>query len=143
MNKSFKGLLTDGEQKRIRLSTKKGEIGYKIVKFQGIGNNPGGQNPESLLKLSKYEQDTIDGTINFDDPSLLGIVYWQGGATAGDTPQDMTIIFDNMIFNQDIFITHHEAHGSQSCNYYIELEQIRLSKDEAAVATLKDMRGRE
>ena len=143
MKKTFKGLLADGQQQKIRLSTNNGEMGYRVVKFQGIGNNPGGQNPESLLTLTRYKQSTIDGTINFDNPSILGIVYWQGGATAGDTPQDMTIIFDDKIVNQDIFISHHEAHGNQSCNYYVELEQVKLSKDEAAISTLVDMRGRE
>jgi hypothetical protein len=33
--------------------------------------------------------------------------------------------------------------GGVACNYYLELEEIKLSEHEAAVATLKDMRGRE
>lgn len=147
MIKSFRGLLADGEQETIRLSTNNGLTGYRINKFQAIGDNPSGQNSESLLKLYKYEQldsagdPDVTGTINFDDGTLLGVVYWQGGATAGDTPQDMVIIFDNEIFNQDIFITHHEGHGSQNCNYYLELEQVKLDLSEATAATLKDMRG--
>ena len=38
MNKTFKGLLADQEIKTIRLSTKDGLTGYKIVKFQSIIN---------------------------------------------------------------------------------------------------------
>ena len=46
-----------------------------------------------------------------------------------------------MTFNQDIYITCYST--DNKINYYIELEQVPLSKDEATVATLKDMRGRE
>jgi len=53
----------------------------------------------------------------------------------------MTIIFDKEIFNQDIYITHTEAAGSAlACNYYIELEQVKLDLSENTVATLKDIR---
>ena len=145
MKKSFRGLLAHEGQDTIRLSTNNGLTGYKITKFQGIGETPAGSNSESLLKLYKYKQDTITEDINFEDGTLLGIVYWQGGATAGDTPQDMIIIFDNEIFNQDIYITHYESHegagAKYNCNYYLELEQVKLDQSEATVATLKDMRG--
>jgi len=49
-------------------------------------------------------------------------------------------IFDNEIFNQDIFVTYTTGQGGQKINYYLELEQIRLNVDEATVATLKDIR---
>ena len=45
-----------------------------------------------------------------------------------------------MTFNQDIFISAAELVGSLPINYIIELEQVKLSRDEATVATLKDMR---
>ena len=48
---------------------------------------------------------------------------------------------DNVIFNQDIFVTIKAQAGTDPCNYYIELEQMKLAQDEAAVATLTDMRG--
>ena len=52
------------------------------------------------------------------------------------------VLFDNKKFNQDIFVTHKNLHGDASpCNYYVELEQFKLSVDEASVATLRDMRG--
>ena len=52
-----------------------------------------------------------------------------------------TTIFDNEIFNQDIYITFRDIGGAtQSCNYYIELETIRLDLNENTVATLKDIR---
>ena len=49
-----------------------------------------------------------------------------------------TIIFDQEIFNQDIYITCASTDGA--INYYIELEVMDLALDEATVATLKDVR---
>ena len=46
-----------------------------------------------------------------------------------------------MKFNQDIFVTCDTGSTSgESCNYYIELEQIKLDLNENTVATLKDIR---
>ena len=50
------------------------------------------------------------------------------------------VIFDNEIFNQDIYITHTDNKNAESINYYIELEQIKLDLNQNTVATLKDIR---
>ena len=51
MIKSYKGSLPDGGQDRIRLATIKGKVGYRIVKFQIIAEEPfGGANSEHLVK---------------------------------------------------------------------------------------------
>ena len=60
-------------------------------------------------------------------------------AAAQTYPEDMTIIFDNMVFNQDIYITAKAEQGT-NVNYYIELEATKLALDENTVATLKDIR---
>ena len=51
-------------------------------------------------------------------------------------------MFDKEIFNQDIYITHHNQHDTDTsaCNYYIELEQVKLDLSENTVATTKDIR---
>ena len=41
------------------------------------------------------------------------------------------------------YITLQDTQNAGGSNYYIELEQIKLDLNEATVATLKDMRGRE
>jgi len=84
----------------------------------------------------------VTTTVNFDNPLLLAVAY-SSGDSASVTAVQETVIFDNVKFNQDIYITHVEQSGSQACNYYIELEQVKLDLNEATVATLKDMRGRE
>ena len=50
-----------------------------------------------------------------------------------------SIIFDNEIFNQDIYITCKDSDG-QPCNYYLELEQIQLDDVQATTAILKNFR---
>ena len=54
-----------------------------------------------------------------------------------------TIIFENVTFNQDIYVTYEDNGAAHNCNFYLELETISLDLNQATVATLKDMRGRE
>ena len=142
MIKSFRGLLQHEEQETIRLGTNQGLVGYTIVKFQLISNDPKGVSAESVCKIFTREQDSSTALIDFDDGSLLGVSYFSNS----DNPAyvaGLTTIFDNIKFNQDIYVTMYSALNTEPCNYYIELEQVQLDVSEAAVATLKDMRGSE
>ena len=38
---SFRGILGEGLEEKIKLSTLKGKIGYKIIKFQVMNSSPG------------------------------------------------------------------------------------------------------
>jgi len=136
--KTFRGLLTDGGQDRIRLSTIKGKVGYRIIKFETISSTPGLTSVEQITKLYKTEQTTIDATANFSDSDLLAVAYW----SVSDTSQRgmETIIFDGEIFNQDIFVTYKAGAGSETNSYYFELEVIPLDEAGAEYTTLKDMR---
>jgi hypothetical protein len=145
MIKSFRGKLAPAQIKRIKLGTIRGEIGYTIKKFQLISTVPGesGKSVEYVGKLYSIEPPTADAAVNFDDPTLLGVVHLQDQHSA-DNPASQVIIFDNVKFNQDIYVTLADADGDTvEGNYYVELEQHRLSLNESTVATLKDMRGRE
>jgi len=142
MIKTFRGLLGDGEMQRIRLSTKDGMTGYKIIKFQLMPENPGTLEHELVSKLYSVKPSAANGEINFDDPTLLGVSIMTSYApTAYITAT--TTVFDNVAINQDIFVTAIDVESTSKTNYYLELEQIKLDKSEATVATLKDMRGRE
>ena len=140
MIKTFRGLLSDGEEDRIRLSTKKGKIGYKIVKFQIIGNNPGNKDQESVVKIFKVTQSSVTGTIDFSDGNLLGVGYWALIATANTEGVGGPVIFEQEVFNQDIFVTHKDNNTGEECNYYLELEVMPLTDNAAAVSTLRDIR---
>ena len=141
--KTFRGLIANDTQVRIRLGTNQGLIGYKIKKFELIGINEN-TDYETTVKIFTQKQDatSLSADITFDDPLLLAAGLY-GDSTSGTARPLQTIVFDSMKFNQDIYVTHKASRGTTSINYYIELEQMNLSLDEAAVATLKDMRGRE
>jgi len=141
MIKSFRGLMLDGTIKTIRLSTNNGLTGYKIKKFQLIPNQPGAQSTEAVVKIYTVPQTTADATITFDDPTLMGVGFFRSNASAAFAT-DVVIVFDNVIVNQDLYITAQDLENN-GMNYHLELEQVKLDLSEATVATLKDMRGRE
>jgi hypothetical protein len=142
MIKSFRAKLAHDTSSTIRLSTTKGEIGYRIHKFQLMFTNPGDVNTESVVKIFTVPQDTPNAEIDFDDSTLLASAYISG-SNSPNYPDEIVVVFDNVAFNQDIYVTHFNANPSaEPCNYYLELEQMKLNLNEATVATLKDMRGR-
>ena len=140
MLKTFRGLLLDGEEEKIRLSTKKGKIGYRIVKFQIMPQLPGTTDFEHTIKLFKVTQSSVSEQIDFSDGNLLAASYTEGNNSSNYIGQPLISIFDREIFNQDIYITHFDAKGSLSCNYYLELETMPLTDNAASVSTLRDIR---
>ena len=148
MIKTYKGKIASNDVVQLRLSTSDGLTGYKIKQFKLIFSNPGAANTESTVKIFSVPKDAsatpseVTSTINFDDPTLLAAAF-MSGSTGVNYPEDLTVIVDNAIINQDLYLTHVEQVGNDDINYYVELEQIKLDLNEATVATLKDMRGRE
>lgn len=142
MIKTFRGLIADGAQDTVVLHTNNGEMGYRVVNFKLVTATPGTASPEHVMKIYKVPQTTIDGTVDFSDNTLLGVGLYleNSGAWYGRSHT----IFDQEVFNQDIYITHVDAGaGTLSCNYYLELEQVKLDLGASTVATLKDIRNLE
>jgi hypothetical protein len=137
---SYRGLLASGGQDTINLHTNDGKTGYKIVKFQIILGNPTAESSEAIVKIFKIKQTTITDLIDFSDGTLLGAGFWTNEAAAHQNPEDVTIVFDNETFNQDIYITYVDSKTTTGVNYYIELEQIDLTEDQALVAIVKNLR---
>jgi len=140
MIKTYRGLLADGAQEKIPLSTKDGSVGYRIVKFQIMGIVHGEQDTEHTVKIYKTLQTTINNDVNFTDSDLLAAGYITEGQSIA-YPVSTIIIFDIEIFNQDIFITAEDTIGSRGINYYLELEQMKLDHTQNMSATLKAIRG--
>jgi hypothetical protein len=140
--KSFKGQITPGNTDTIHLSTRDGSIGYKIVKFQIINKTPHGVDSTLVAKIFSIPQTTATATIDFSDQTLLACAIYEDQAVKTSPPQGYeAVIFDNMVFNQDIYVTMADTDtNTDPGNYYIELEQIKLDLNENTVATLKDIR---
>lgn len=136
--KTFRGKIADSGIDTISLHTNNGSTGYKIVKLQLIAARPASDSHESVVQVFSVPQTTASEDVNFNDQTLLAVGFYENNSAS--TVSKVDIIFDNMIFNQDIYITHNEKAGSAEVNYYIELEQIKLDLNENTVATLKDIR---
>jgi len=141
MIKTFRGLLASGGQDRIRLQTIKGKVGYRIIKFQIMPDDPGLSTVKHVMKVYRSSQSTINDSVDFSDSGLLGAAVLTEGSTGGSgTIGHSVIIFDRELFNQDIFITNSETENNQPGNYYMELEVIPLDDAGAEYTTLKDIR---
>ena len=138
--KSFRGKIADSTTDTISLHTNNGSVGYRIVKFDIIPEAPITSDIEAVMKVESIHPTAYSNTVDFNDQTLLGVAVWWGGQAGASNPQDWIQIFDNKIFNQDIFVSGVYSGGTFTCNYYIELEQIKLDLNENTVATLKDIR---
>ena len=133
---SFKGRLANGDEDRIKLSTIKGKVGYKITKFQVIGSSPAGITIEAVVKIYKKSK-VPDFIIDFTDSDLLAAVFYENHQNVVADGENV-IIFDNEMFNQDIYINCSTI--ADDINYYIELERINLSDIETTKLTLQSIR---
>ena len=140
--KSFRGQLADGSQDTVVLHTNNGSTGYMIKKLALLNANAGDVDYSAVVKIYSVKQTTVDNDINFSDQTLLAVGYISTDASSTQFPDDVIVIFDNTRFNQDIYVTCKQtsASGNDDCNYYIELEQIKLDLSQNTVATLKDIR---
>ena len=138
--KSFRGKLADLTSETISLHTNNGSTGYKIVKFQLMPINLNAEQASTVKIFTIPQTGTPTDTIDFDDNTLLAAGTFSQDDTSNNQPEAITVIFDNTVFNQDIYLTHIDGQVGQGVNYYIELEQIKLDLTENTVATLKDIR---
>jgi len=122
---SFRGLLGDGAQEEINLERQNVNLAFRIVKFNIIPYKPFDVDQESVVKVYKNEQSSITDEIDFTDTDLLAVAI----ITNDDTPGakfmfEQHVIFDNVLFSRNIYVTHRDQDGAESCNYYIELEEV-------------------
>ena len=137
MIKTFRGKIVKGGQDTIVLHTNDGSVGYRIVKFQAMGTSDD-ENYESTLQVWSVSNAGAY-QVDFSNQELLAAILYGDNNTAG-TAAVQTVIFDNMVFNQDIYVTFESASASADMNYYLELEQVTLNLDENTVATLKNVK---
>ena len=138
--KSFRGLLAQQEQDTIPLHTNDGSTGYRIVKFE-LAPKLINDEQANTVKISSVSETTGLDEVDFENQTLLAAGHFVQDDSTNNQPNSMITIFDNMIFNQDIYITNHDRQGNNKpINYYLELEQIKLDLNESTIATLKDIR---
>jgi len=142
MNKTFRGQVPNGGQDTIVLHTNDGTTGYRIKKFQLMQTTPGASGSELTCKIYSVVQTSSNGVVDFQDNTLLAVGTYESASGAGSGP-NVIVVFDNMTFNQDIYVTAVDTAANLPTNYYLELEQVKLDLNENTVATLKDIRNKE
>jgi len=136
--KSFRGKMADNTIDVIKLASITGSTGYKITKLRLMPSNLNA-NQEACVKIYKIPQTSATMEIDFSDNTLLAAARYTEASAADTYSEDMHVVFDNEVFNQDIYVTH-KNNANVPINYYFELEQFDLALDEQTVATLKDIR---
>jgi len=121
---SFRGLLVNDDiPERIHIQGSVGAIAWRITKFQVMGINED-KNYETVVQINRKEITPSD-SVNFADNDLLGAALY--GDTDSIDQATSSVIFDREIFNQDIFISAKATAGTSAINYYIELEEVKVS----------------
>ena len=138
--KSFRGKIADGAQQTIHLHTNTGTTGYRIVKFDIFPVDPFKDDYESIVQIFTIPQVAASDEVNFSDNTLLAAAMHSSRGSAESYPEDKFVLFDNVKFNQDVYVTYKDQKTNSGCNYYIELETSKLDLTENTVATLKDIR---
>jgi hypothetical protein len=126
---SFRGLLADSGQDRIRIQGAVGDIAWRITKFQIMSNVTlsATATVDHVVKVWREEQSSVptgSAVIDIEDDELLAVGVYAQGASLEYT---QNIIFDNTLFVRNIWITHTDNDGADSVNYYIELEEVKVS----------------
>ncbi len=129
--KTFKGKIVDGGQDKIHLSGGDSDKGYRIASLKIMSLNPGADLQESVVKVYKNKQSSVDGQVDFTDDNLLGAAYLETHGEPWYIDGDQ-VTFDREVVNQDIFVTHKDIAVGATINYYIELEEIKMSGAEQA-----------
>jgi len=133
-------MLAIGTQDKIKLSTLNGKTGYRIKKVEIINKTTGAVAPELVFKIFKTDQTgAIAAAVDFSEGDLLAMVYYTSFTAGGANTS--AIIFDNEVFNQDIFVSVTDAAGgTDPCNYYIELETMTITDIQSTQLTLQSLR---
>ena len=130
--KTFRGLLNDLQQDRIYLAGGEVDKGYKITKFELIAAAAASQDSVNIVKITTTKQSTPTAAIDFNDDSLLAAGVMQ--STSSYAYGEYTaVVFDQVVVNQDIFIANKDYATGEGVNYYLELEEVTMSKGEQAV----------
>jgi len=134
--KAFKNKLADGEQDQIHLIGGDSGTGYRIVKLRAIPEDIGTTSTEGVFQVWKGKQTTVPTVatqIDFSNNELLAVAICRTSTDLGATGTDDHVIFSNEVFNQDIYVTYTDNQAANNGNYYLELEEVKMTGPQEAV----------
>jgi len=122
---SFRGLLANGDQDKIRIEGATGESAWRITKFSMLPGSPD-TNTESTVKIYRERQTSLVATIDLSEDELLAAgIFTQKDDSSNSV--EHYVIFDNALFVRNIYISTVGVSYAASINYYIELEEVKVS----------------
>jgi len=131
---SFRGTISNeqtgsnsGGQDKIRIEGATGDRAWRITKFQTTLTNFGQITVESVVKIYRERQTSFDGVVNFTDDELLASNCFSYNTSANLAGDRSIIIFDNALFVRNIYVTSKNSSADENINYYIELEEVKVS----------------
>ena len=124
---SFKGLVADGDQRKIRILGPVGAIAWKITKFEIMTDDPHQATVKHVVKIWREKQSSFNDSVDFSDDELLAAATRNEAPGGEDQAGYGTVIFDNALFVRNLYVTNNEGHNSKAANYYIELEEVKVS----------------
>ena len=124
---SFRGLLNDGDVKEIDLERQNMNVAYRITKFEILPETVYTFASFSMLVWRESQASVLSSaSIDFNDTDLLAAGAWAFGSGEGNIQSN--IIFDNVLFSRNIFVTLTEETTSDlKCNFYLELEEVPVT----------------
>jgi len=129
---SFRGLLVDmgatlalEDQRRIRIQGATGDRAWRIIKLELFPVDQASQT-ESVVQVWREKQSSFATTVNFENDEVLAVALLVAQSNPNYVHSSVTV-FDNAIFTRNIWLTHVDAHGANAVNYYIELEEVKIS----------------
>ena len=137
---SYKGKVNIDVEEQIRLKTNTGKTGYKITKFQILSTTPGVNSHELVGKVTSVPDPNVGPTVDLSNSDVLAVAYHTDLGNANVATSD-SIIIDNAVVNQDVFVQIGNATGGTTpANYYIEMETMPLNDMEQTKLTLQSVR---
>jgi len=126
---SFKGLLENGGQRKVRIQSPVGDRAWRIIKFQIMTREPGNTAQDLVVKIYREEQSSVpttSATFDFEDNELLAAAHYSQSTT--NFSSYLSVVFDNALFSRNIWVTATDNDGTDPANYYVELEEVKLSQ---------------
>ena len=147
--KSFRGMMKEDQVETVHLHTNDGSTGYKIKSLRIMPVDTGGATNtanEATVQVFTISKDAITqaalthASVDFSNQTMIGVAYFlRDQGVVAITSE--TIIFDNVTFNQDLFLVYKDSQNNTiGMNWHMELEQVKLDLNQNTVATLKDIR---
>ena len=121
---SFRGNLEKGGEYEINLERSNVNLAYRIIKFQTMLTNWGQVTVENVTKVYRESQSSIDMVVNFADPDLLAANCFSFNMSANYSGDASIVIFDNVLFSRNIFVTTENSSADENINWYLELEEV-------------------